>query len=766
MKQLKVNQKCSGCGLCVAQIGYLKEDEDGYACPIPGKPIKEEDMYIVEKVIAQCPESALYIEENRRTNKDGKDGIKEIIEDLKRKCESFSVKKIKRADITFNPKEYSIDIPYSSNEGRYNYSSESAAKSAARDEFNRLCYSQSAYRPMLKKLFVEYKIRVLSPYYLCKDTEESVYYEYNQQIRAYLADAYAEITDLIGEDNVPESWKDFSCYLSDSEWSIEALKTFDDESTKSGIIDAMNDVSHTSLSDYVSDMDTDYEEEYAGKGMFGDSKYKKVWCFNDFDRAAKSFIDDLKWAAGYMSSEITDQAERFVDATLKAFQEKIKETFEEKIRELEKYVDNVCIVDKDEADSIIEEEDIEGDYGDKDYEDYNQYAEKLEAYMKMEFDKLVELANSGNSNAQFAMGIRYDEGYGVENDIELAMMWYEKAANQGHALAQERFAEGFEIGEGVEQDLKKSIYWYEKSAEQGFFLAQYNLGKAYYIGGMIQQDYIEAVKWLQKAAVQEFAQAQLLLGTMWIEGKGVEQDFETGVTWLQKAADQNYAPAQSALGLLLFDGTLIQQDKNKGIQLVKKAADQGYEDAIHMLPNLMNDNVGYEACSELIQRGAQMGAAESQFNLGCMYLIGDGVPKDENKAFEWTKKAAVQNHANAQYNLASFYLQGTGTEINYFEAIKWYEKAAAQGIALAQYNLAHFYYNGQLVSQDVIKAVSLFRKAAETGLKEAQYMLGIAYYRGDGGLPQSVDKAVFWLNKAANQGLQEAKDDLIKLGKM
>lgn len=339
MKQISVNENCSGCGLCIVNCHYLQENAEGNAEPVYGKAIQDNDMESVKKIIAECPEHALQIVEKGSTNKKGAAGVADIISALKNQCKSFVVKKVSNSDVKLDSKDYCIPIPSSSKEYRRDYTSESSAKSAAKDEFNRLCYSETAFRPMIKKVFVEYKVNVLKPYYTCTDTEDSVYYSYNQQIRKLLSDTYAEIGEVIGGNNkVPESWKNFSVYLKEKDLSIEVLKEFDERSTSSGIISSLKDLSSTSLSDYVSDMDFDYDETYAGEGLFGKTKYKNMWYFNNFREAAKSFIDDLVWAIGHTSSDIEDGAVSSVNYALDTFEKKVKEELGAKISDLEKYV--------------------------------------------------------------------------------------------------------------------------------------------------------------------------------------------------------------------------------------------------------------------------------------------------------------------------------------------------------------------------------------------------------------------------------------------
>ncbi|EJE7236438.1 hypothetical protein FC820_06635 [Clostridium sporogenes] len=340
MKQINVNKNCSGCGICIVNCHYLQENAEGNAEPVAGKAIHDKDMESVKKIIAECPENALQIVETGSTNKKGTAGIADIITELKNQCNNFAVKKISNSDVKLNIKDYYIPIPSSSKEYSRDYTSQSSAKSAAKDEFNRLCYSETAYGPMIKKVFVEYKVNVLKPYYTCTDTEDSAYYAYNQQIRKLLSDAYAEIGEVLGGNNkVPEFWENFSVYLSERDWALEPLKNFDTRSTSSGIIADLKDRGeYTKLSWYVDRFGYDYDETYVGEGLFGKSKYKNMWYFSGFYEEAKEFIDDLKGSINSMSDDIEDGAVSSVNYALETFEKKIKEELSSKISELEKHI--------------------------------------------------------------------------------------------------------------------------------------------------------------------------------------------------------------------------------------------------------------------------------------------------------------------------------------------------------------------------------------------------------------------------------------------
>ena len=62
-----------------------------------------------------------------------------------------------------------------------------------------------------------------------------------------------------------------------------------------------------------------------------------------------------------------------------------------------------------------------------------------------------------------------------------------------------------------------------------------------------------------------------------------------------------------------------------------------------------------------------------------MYAAGQGVPKDEQQAVAWYRKAAEQGLAWAQLNLGDMYAAGQGVPKDEQIAYFWFLLASAQG---------------------------------------------------------------------------------------
>jgi len=112
----------------------------------------------------------------------------------------------------------------------------------------------------------------------------------------------------------------------------------------------------------------------------------------------------------------------------------------------------------------------------------------------------LPLAEAGDADGQFGMGLLYGNGYGVELDDFQALKWYVLAAGQGHAKAQCNIAVMHANGWGVPQSDEQALKWYTLAAEQGVTPAQINVGRMYAGGFGAVQDKVQGHKWFSIAA--------------------------------------------------------------------------------------------------------------------------------------------------------------------------------------------------------------------------------------------------------------------------
>ena len=144
-----------------------------------------------------------------------------------------------------------------------------------------------------------------------------------------------------------------------------------------------------------------------------------------------------------------------------------------------------------------------------------QYQAAAAAYQSGNFaaaEKLwTTLANQGNANAQYAIGIMHlkKEIPGARDQI--AFRYLIDAAKGGHVAAMFNLGVAYWEGRGTQRQPAKAANWWELAAEQQDAGAQYNLGLAYYLGEGRKQDANKAKYWLDQAIKNGHPQAKPLL---------------------------------------------------------------------------------------------------------------------------------------------------------------------------------------------------------------------------------------------------------------
>ena len=338
MKKFQVSEKCNGCGMCTVTCDYLTEDENGKAQPVEGKVISDDELEKIKKVIEECPVQALKIIESGMTKKDGQAGIDEIVNILKNKSNAYNVKRITREDVPFDVEYWHFDFPYMSyDEGDAKFGSERAAKSAARREFVDQVFCESAYKPKLKELFVDYKVRQIKKYY--SESADSVYTSYIQDCEKILKNVKGEIEELAnGTVKIPDSWCKVSLPVEDN-YMYQALCDYEIQSERSEIIsDLKSDRDYASADWYVDWMRFDSSESYE-YGMFRTKTVEK-WYYTGFNRAVEHFEKNLLRSAKHKKRNIEEFASNQINHFLQDFEKRIREMFKEKVTELEQYLKN------------------------------------------------------------------------------------------------------------------------------------------------------------------------------------------------------------------------------------------------------------------------------------------------------------------------------------------------------------------------------------------------------------------------------------------
>jgi hypothetical protein len=163
--------------------------------------------------------------------------------------------------------------------------------------------------------------------------------------------------------------------------------------------------------------------------------------------------------------------------------------------------------------------------------------------------------------------------------------------------------------------------------------------------------------------------------------------------------------------------TIISSNKNRYSEIAPKNWNQ-----VYMIPgpkfsfNKLNISLSYQQLINAARRGGK----EAKIQVAILYMYGEGVKQDFDKAIYWFKESAKDKHPQGQKMLAYSYFGTTDKRQNHI-AFKYFKAAAQQGDLEAQSWTSRLYHNGDGVKKDTKKANYWNKKAVD---QEMQMLWG------------------------------------------
>lgn len=378
-------------------------------------------------------------------------------------------------------------------------------------------------------------------------------------------------------------------------------------------------------------------------------------------------------------------------------------------------------------------------------------------------EEVVEpLANSGDPDAQFLLGVMHEFGLGKPVDDQRALELITQAADAGVPEAayylRERLANEFEGPEGL-----ATILRYDRTLRGKFrrsALAWLELEPDTAI-----QNWIASREANTDLALEGDPVACYNLAIIYLEGLGVDASEGTGLVWLRKAVEARQPHALYVMGRFwqeqqATDMTAIleatqggeskEPKENKALEYFLEAADAGHLGAVRLVAVGLQRGQGVAAdparAFRQLTKAARSGSAEALGLLGQAYQSGVGVEANLVEAFNCYRMATAKGNVIAGRLLALLYLRGIVAEPNYQEAFRWMRWAALRGDEVAQFILGDFYFRGLGVEENKSEALFWYERSADRGYNVAFLKLASLYTLGSG-VEKDPLMAKYWQDK-------------------
>lgn len=341
---------------------------------------------------------------------------------------------------------------------------------------------------------------------------------------------------------------------------------------------------------------------------------------------------------------------------------------------------------------------------------------------------------AGNGYASFVLAQMYNDGEGVQKDLEQALRLYFRAGNAGIADA---FDYGGQIyAEENPPDYTEAKSWFENAVQGGSADGNADLGWMYESGSGVNKDPAKALSLFSEAAKLGSAEGMYYMGAVYHDGLGVQKDIATACQWSIRAAMYENPDAEAEAGFCYYNGIGVAQDHAAAFGWFAKAGQAGLVDSRVYVADMLERGDGWNqdsaAAVRWYQAAAEQGNVYAMTELGAHLRLGKGVAWNEAAAMQWFLKAAQKGYVPAETSLAVGYENGLGQDSgqgrqDYQQAAYWYGQAVNQDDGYAQLNLGVMYEKGWGLPQNLERAKQLYARAAGSS-NAAVAKLGSEYF--------------------------------------
>lgn len=285
------------------------------------------------------------------------------------------------------------------------------------------------------------------------------------------------------------------------------------------------------------------------------------------------------------------------------------------------------------------------------------------------FELYESLASTtGNNTAQYMLGFMYATGIGdaVERDQGKALLYHTFAALGGNIRSQMTLAFRRHMGIGTPRDCDQAVYYYKQVADRA--MDYYRSGPPG--GRTLPRD---SYHWADEEG-GVYGEGASVSASPTSSLAGTDASMEDVVEYLDLLAKKGDIKAIFSLGKMYYDGTRhFPRNVNRAMRYFALVAKHYWGKNGKVLANH--------------PAGIERVAAKAAAHLGHVYLRGEDVPQDFDKALMWFNRSKESGDPMALHYLGLMHLEGLGVPKDAVQAASYFKAAADKDHPLAETQL-------------------------------------------------------------------------------
>lgn len=301
---------------------------------------------------------------------------------------------------------------------------------------------------------------------------------------------------------------------------------------------------------------------------------------------------------------------------------------------------------------------------------------------------------------------------------------------------------------GYPRDYARSAHLYEALAVRtGNATAQHRTGFMFAtgIGGVKEKDQAKALLYHTFAADGGSIHSQMTVAFRHHAGISTPRDCERATAYYKKVADRAIAYVKDGPpgGKHVTKEAFHLADEEGGVYGEGASSSSAGLNAKQAGPT-SDAGAAFDDVLEYLDLMSRKGEVKATFGLGRLHYDGSRALKQDYHAAKnyfldvarryWTKEGKIKEDtetsvdryaAKAAGYLGCMFLRGEGMEQNFQKARVWFKRGIDNGDALCEYSMGLMHLHGLGVNKDPVKAAEYFASAADQDFASAQVRLGV-----------------------------------------
>lgn len=208
----------------------------------------------------------------------------------------------------------------------------------------------------------------------------------------------------------------------------------------------------------------------------------------------------------------------------------------------------------------------------------------------------------------------------LAGDHEAALAVIRPEAEAGHPRAMNVLADAYDSGRGVEQDVRMALIWWERAAEAGDPRAPLNIALVHLDGlDGAAPDHALARDWLERSVARGYGPAMARLGRMLEHGEGGPVDLPGALDLYRRGQEAGSDWAFEYEAHLHRTGTGVPENLARARELFAAAAGMGLAQSMNNLAVMLRDGMGGPAdpdgAEAQFRAASELGYALADLNL-------------------------------------------------------------------------------------------------------------------------------------------------------